>query len=236
MIARSRTTPSGCLGAFVSNAGITTYGPFEECPPDAWRDVFQTNVFGPMRLTQLLLPELRAVCGRIVVVSSEAATYGMPAVSVYAASKAATSRWAEALAHEVRPLGVRVTILEPGGHETDIAHDFPRHLDPTGPYAPHLRALEQRVKFVQRGLLRPAAGFGERVADVLEDARPPRRRPVGPDAWAIGLGVRLLPSRVLAVVVQIVSGGTRRRGNTTRRAGTTGSGSLPGPRRRGGSR
>jgi NAD(P)-dependent dehydrogenase (short-subunit alcohol dehydrogenase family) len=229
---RAKATPSGRLDALVSNAGITSYGPFEESPPQVWHDVFQTNVFGPMLLTQLLLPELRATRGRIVVVSSEAASYGMPAVAVYAASKAAASRWAEGLAHEVAPLGVRVTILEPGGHETDIAHDFPRHLDAAGPYARQLRALERRVKVVQGGLLRPAAGFGERVADVLDDPRPPRRRPVGPDAWAINVGARVLPSGALAWVVQRVSGGTPRWGSRARRAGRNGAGSPPGSCRR----
>jgi NAD(P)-dependent dehydrogenase (short-subunit alcohol dehydrogenase family) len=209
--------PSGRLDAFVSNAGITTYGPFEESVPQEWREVFGVNVFGPMLLTQLLLPELRGSCGRIVVVSSEAASYGMPAVGVYAASKAAASRWAESLAHEVGPLGVRVTILEPGGHHTDIAYDFPRHIDPRGPYVRQMRALERRVKVVQHGLLRSPAGFGDRVADVLDDDRPPRRRPVGPDAWAINIGARLLPSRALAAVVQTVSGGTRRRGTALSR-------------------
>jgi NAD(P)-dependent dehydrogenase (short-subunit alcohol dehydrogenase family) len=209
-VQRARQNPSGRLDALVSNAGVTTYGPFEESLPEDWRDVFQTNVFGPMLLTKLLLPELRAAHARIVVVSSEAASYGMPAVSVYAASKAAASRWAEGLAHEVVPLGVRVTILEPGAHETDIAHDFPRHVDEGGPYAPQMRALDLRVKVVQR-ILRPAAGFGERVADVLEDEHPPRRRPVGLDAWAINAAARLLPARGLAWVVQCVAGRRPRR-------------------------
>lgn len=201
VVARARELPSGKLDALVSNAGITAFGPFEETPPAVFRDIFQVNALGPMLLTQLLLPELRDGRGRIVVVSSEAASYGMPAVGVYSASKAAASRWAESLAHEVAPLGVRVTILEPGGHETDIAHEFPRYLDPHGPYAPQIRALDRQVRFAQR-LLRPPAKFAERVADVLDDPRPPRRRPVGPDAWAINAGVRLLPSRVLAAVVK----------------------------------
>jgi NAD(P)-dependent dehydrogenase (short-subunit alcohol dehydrogenase family) len=226
-VQRARQNPSGRLDALVSNAGVTTYGPFEESPPEAWRDVFQTNVFGPMLLTKLLLPELRAAQGRVVVVSSEAASYGMPAVSVYAASKAATSRWAEGLAHEVGPLGVRVTILEPGAHQTDIAHSFPRYVDLGGPYAPQIRALDWRVKVGQR-MLRPAAGFGERVADVLDDKRPPRRRPVGPDAWAISLGARLLPSRQLAWLVQRLSGGIPRSGSRARRASKSGAGSRPG--------
>jgi NAD(P)-dependent dehydrogenase (short-subunit alcohol dehydrogenase family) len=220
----------GRLDALVSNAGITAYGPFEETPPEVWADVFATNTFGPMRLTQLLLPALRDSRGRIVIVSSEAASYGMPAVGIYAASKAATSRWAEGLAHELAPLGVRVTLLEPGGHQTDIAFEFPRYGVADGPYAPAIRALERRVKVMQH-LLRPTAGFGTRVADILDDDRPPWRRPVGPDAWAINVGVRVLPTRLLARLVQTVSGvsrGSRRSDSRDPRAGTNGAGSPPG--------
>lgn len=193
----------GKLDALIHNAGITAYGAFEDTPVDVWQKMFRTNVFGPMLLTRLLLPNLRRRGGHIVVVSSEAAMHGFPLVGVYSASKAAVSRWAESLSHEVHHLNVRVTILEPGVHATDIATDYPQYRDDNGAYRdiyPPLDALTD----IGRSLARSPTGFARTVVTILESQRPPARRVMGLEAWAINCASRLLPSRALAASIRTI--------------------------------
>jgi NAD(P)-dependent dehydrogenase (short-subunit alcohol dehydrogenase family) len=84
--------------ALVHNAGIAGVGCVEEMPPDVFEHVFSTNLFGPVRLTKALLPEMRTRGrGRIVVVSSQGGVHGMPGISAYSAAKGALERWAESL-------------------------------------------------------------------------------------------------------------------------------------------
>src|SRR5262245_60601718 len=102
----------GAPDALVHNAGIAGVGCAEEMPFEVWEQLFGTNLFGPVRLTNALLPAMRSAGrGRIVVVSSQGGIRGMPAISAYSAAKGALERWAEALAEEVAPFGVGVTIL-----------------------------------------------------------------------------------------------------------------------------
>jgi NAD(P)-dependent dehydrogenase (short-subunit alcohol dehydrogenase family) len=196
-ISLAQALPSRGLDAVIHNAGVTAYGAFEETPPEVWRSIFQTNLFGPMELTRRLLPHLREQRSHIIIVSSEAAAYGFPAVGVYAASKAAASRWGESLAHEVRPLGVRVTIVEPGAHATSITTDYPQYRDDTGPYAGMYRTLDALTDLGRR-IARPPDSFAEQVVKILSARRPPIRRSIGTEAWAINIASRLLPSRAMA--------------------------------------
>src|SRR5215471_14658518 len=111
----------GAPDALVHNAGIAAVGCVEEMPFDACEQLFRTNLFGPMRLTKELLPSMRAAGrGRIVVISSQGGIRGMPSISAYSAAKGALERWAEALAEEVAPFGLGVTILVAGMFKTDI--------------------------------------------------------------------------------------------------------------------
>ena len=76
-----------------------------------WEQIFTTNFFGPVQLTKRLLPGMRnAGRGRIIMVSSEGAIRGMPAIGAYSAAKGAIERWAEALSQEVAPFGLGVSV------------------------------------------------------------------------------------------------------------------------------
>lgn len=202
-------TVSGRLDALVLVAGITSYGAFEDTPEEIVREVFETNVFGPMTLVRALLPHIRRRGGHILVVSSEAAMYGLPVCGSYAASKAAVSRWTESLSHELNPYGVAVTILEPGAHATDMATlmtvDRPKFASVPGPYSSLYAAFDARTRLLRR-LARSADSFGARVADILDDPRPPLRMPVGPDARLVNAATRFLPSRVLAGTLRFALG------------------------------
>ena len=159
--------------------------------------MFATNLFGPIRLTKGLLPGMRAAGrGRVVVVSSHAATSGIAAVSAYGASKSALERWAESLSVEIAPFGLGVSVLVTGTFKTDILELTQSWKDATGPYAPLHAALESMGDKMVRFARRPAR-FAPVVERALQDTKPFARRAVGPDAVAMVYGNRLLPARWL---------------------------------------
>ena len=126
----------GAPDGLVHNAGLAGAGAVEEMPVAVVEQIFTTNVFGPIRLTKGLLPVMRAAGrGRVVVVSSSAATSGIGAVSAYGASKSALERWAEALSLEIAPFGLGVSVLVAGTFKTDILELTQSWKDASGPYA-----------------------------------------------------------------------------------------------------
>jgi NAD(P)-dependent dehydrogenase (short-subunit alcohol dehydrogenase family) len=105
----------GAVGSLVNNAGYAVSGAIEAVPLDAVRTEFETNVFGGLRLAQLVLPGMRRVgSGRIVNLSSVAGRVTMPGAGAYAASKYAIEALSDALRFEVRGFGVHVILIEPG--------------------------------------------------------------------------------------------------------------------------
>jgi NAD(P)-dependent dehydrogenase (short-subunit alcohol dehydrogenase family) len=194
--ARAIRETVGAPDALVHNAGVAVVGCVEEMPAHVWTQIFSTNVFGPMRLTQQLLPPMRAAGrGRIVVVSSQGGVRGMPAISAYSAAKGALERWAEALSHEVAPFGIGVTVLVAGLFRTDILELTQTHADPDGPYAAHHAGLNRTNRWIVRAARRPER-FGPAVARALQDRAPFARHSVGLDARLVLLGSRFLPARL----------------------------------------
>ncbi|WP_322101909.1 oxidoreductase [Paraburkholderia sp. J41] len=109
----------GGLDVLVNNAGYGVFGAIEEAMPDEYRPMFEVNVFGLIETTRAALPALRQRCGgRIVNLSSTAGITGSAGSGYYAATKFAVEGLSEALDQEVRPLGLRVVIVEPGPFRT----------------------------------------------------------------------------------------------------------------------
>jgi NAD(P)-dependent dehydrogenase (short-subunit alcohol dehydrogenase family) len=188
----------GAPDALVHNAGIAAVGSVEDMPFEIWERLFRTNLFGPVRLTKELLPSMRATGrGRIVVVSSQGGIRGMPSISAYSATKGALERWAEALAEEVAPFGLGVTVLVCGMFKTDIlTEQTPHYGDLTGPYATHYAGIERTGRSMMR-LASPPERFGPALARALDERPPFARRTVGIDARMLLVGSRLLPGRLL---------------------------------------
>ncbi|MGY2224561.1 SDR family oxidoreductase [Pseudomonas gingeri] len=106
---------SGPLDVLVNNAGIGLFGAFEVTPMATTREVFETNTFGVMAMTQAVLPHMRGRrCGVIVNVTSSATLAPMPLVAVYTASKMAIEGFTASLAHELEAFDVAVKLVEPG--------------------------------------------------------------------------------------------------------------------------
>ena len=111
----------GRVDVLVNNAGYGIAGAVEEASEDEFMPVFETNVFGLIRVTRALLPQFRRQrSGNIVNLSSIAGLIGSAGWGYYNASKFAVNGFSEALAAEMAPLGVHVTIVEPGPFRTDF--------------------------------------------------------------------------------------------------------------------
>jgi NAD(P)-dependent dehydrogenase (short-subunit alcohol dehydrogenase family) len=172
------------LYAVVNNAGIHLRGYFEDLEEAEIRRVFEVNLFGIMTVTRHALPYLRgARCGRIVVMSSIAGRIGSMGLTAYVSSKFALEGFAESLALEVEPLGIRVVIVEPGIVQTDIwgknRQIAARALDPGGPYHEWFQRAEREAdKLVRSSKLMPA-DVAAGVARALTDRKPRLRYIIG---------------------------------------------------------
>jgi NAD(P)-dependent dehydrogenase (short-subunit alcohol dehydrogenase family) len=111
----------GRIDVLVNNAGNFYAGFFEEITPGDFRAQIETTMFGPMNVTRAALPVLRAQrSGLLVTISSTAGLAGGEFLSAYAASKFGVEGWAESLAQEVAPFGIRSMIVEPGFFRTEL--------------------------------------------------------------------------------------------------------------------
>ncbi len=216
----------GAPYALVHNAGISAAGMAEETPISLWEKMFHTTIFGPVMLTNALLPAMRdAGRGRIVMVSSAGGVRGMPATAPYSAAKGALERWAESLAGEVAPFGLGVTILVTGTYDTDIITDAGttdcRDFD--GPYARQHAKMDKRGRLAMKYVARSPERFAIGLAKALDGTAPFARRPVGPDARMLLTINRVLPPAGLHQMTRLMMGFPRfgaLRGGAFRRAAT----------------
>jgi len=206
--AKSITEAVGAPHVVVHNAAFVAVGFVEEMPSNVVEQIITTNVIGPIRLTRELLPAMRrAGRGRIVVVSSVGAIRGMPAISIYSASKGAIERWAEALAHEIAPFGLGVTVLSTGTFRTDVYDEnYTKHYaDRQGPYAPHHAGLDRAGERVIRSA-KPPERFAAALEKALEKDAPFARHAVGADARMMLVASRLLPTAALQSAARLATG------------------------------
>jgi NAD(P)-dependent dehydrogenase (short-subunit alcohol dehydrogenase family) len=190
---------AGRLDAVVCNAGVAHAGAFEESPPEAVRVVMDTNFFGALNTAWAALPALRASRGRLVLVSSDNGLYGTPGLSAYTASKFALEGWAESIAGELRPFGVRVVLVEPGAYASDIWGGTV-YGNPVGPYG-DFGAMARRAADGVAARARDPREVGEAVARALLAPRPRLRYAVGPDARLMAAVARLTPARLRGALI-----------------------------------
>jgi len=192
----------------VHNAAYVTVGCVEEVPDHLAERIFATNVIGPIRLTKEILPAMRlAGRGRIVVVSSVGGIRGMPATSLYSATKGAIERWAEALAQEIAPFGLGVTVLTTGTFRTDVYDESytQSHADRQGPYAPHHAALDRAGERVIRSA-KPPEQFAVALEKALGKDAPFVRQAIGSEARVMLMASRLLPASAFHSLTRAATG------------------------------
>jgi NAD(P)-dependent dehydrogenase (short-subunit alcohol dehydrogenase family) len=214
----------GAPYGLVHNAGVAGVGCLEEMPFGVWEQIFSTNFFGPVRLTKELLPAMRrAGRGRVVLISSQGAISGMPAIGAYSAAKGGLERWAESLSQEIAPFGLGVSVLVAGTFKTDILELTTTYADRQGPYAQHHEGLEAfGARFLR--FASPPERFGPAVAKALNSRRAFSRSAVGFDSRLLMVGSRLMPTRLLQRItcraIGIPAAGTLR-GHALQRATVT---------------
>jgi NAD(P)-dependent dehydrogenase (short-subunit alcohol dehydrogenase family) len=197
----------GPLGALVNNAGYSLSGALETLPLDEVRRQFETNVFGLLRLTQLVLPGMRrAGRGTIVNLSSMGGRLVFPGGGAYHATKYAVEALSDALRMEVRGFGVDVVCVEPGLIRTEFGATAAGGVTGDGgPYAAFNRSVAKQTRDVYEGpLSRLGAGpdaVAEAIARALAAERPPARVPVTASARVLMGLRRLLPDRLWDRVV-----------------------------------
>ncbi len=182
------------IDALVNNAGATIVGAIEETDTTQAQDLFDVNFFGAVRVTRAVLPAMRAQHGgRIVFVSSVLGFLPAPFMGFYAASKHALEGYSESLDHEVRALGIRALLIEPGFMKTKLEKNgnlAARNIDD---YA----AARGRVG---EGL-KASIGAGDdpilvanAIADALRAPHPKLRYPVGKGAGMLARLRSLAPA------------------------------------------
>jgi NAD(P)-dependent dehydrogenase (short-subunit alcohol dehydrogenase family) len=207
--AKSIEEAVGAPFGLVHNAGISAAGMLEEAPMSLWERMFATNIFGPVALTKALLPSMRkAGRGRIILVSSAGGVRGMPSTAPYSAVKGALERWGEAMAGEVAPFGIGVTILVTGTYDTEIVTDAgttdSRDLD--GAYARHHRTIDKRGRAMMKRVAKSPDRFAVGLAKALDGSAPFVRRAVGPDARMLLIAERLLPDAAMHQMTRLMMG------------------------------
>ncbi|HOX46533.1 MAG TPA: SDR family oxidoreductase [Myxococcota bacterium] len=189
---RAGVSAAGELDAVVCNAGFGVFGSLEEVSLERARAQFDTNVFGVLAVLRAALPGLRARKGRVVLVGSLAGRVPIPFQVHYSATKAAVDSIAQGLRLEVAPFGVKVSLIEPGDIQTAF-NDATDWGAPEGsPYEARLKACREVIHRTMAAA--PAPGVVAEVIHRALTARRPRvRYQVGPEAWTVPLGRRLLP-------------------------------------------
>ncbi|RIQ20198.1 SDR family NAD(P)-dependent oxidoreductase [Jiangella rhizosphaerae] len=176
----------GRLDVLVNNAGYANVSSIEDVDPADFRAQVETNLFGVVNLTQAALPVLRRQhAGHVVQVSSVGGRMATPGLGAYQTSKWAVGGFSSVLAAEVAPLGIKVTVLEPGGMRTDWAGSSMR-IDPVRPeYAGTVGAS---AAMRERGatMASDPAKVAQLVLRVVAMDEPPLRLLAGPDAYRYG--------------------------------------------------
>ena len=165
----------GRIDCLVNNAGHGLLGAIEEASDAEIKNVFDTNVFGLIRVTQAVLPQMRKQrSGHIVNLSSIGGIIGIPGWGIYNATKFAVEGISEALAHELKPLGIGVTVVEPGPFRTDFLGGSlamtKSHLPEYDETAGKTRSYQKENNGTQAG--DPARG-AKAIIDAVTGANPP---------------------------------------------------------------
>jgi NAD(P)-dependent dehydrogenase (short-subunit alcohol dehydrogenase family) len=196
----------GPLKGLVNNAGIAVAAPIEFLPLDQLRHQLETNLVGQVAVTQQFLPALRAGRGRIVNVSSIGGRVALPLVGAYNMAKFGLEGMSDSLRRELRPHGVDVIVIEPGGVKTpiwqkgnELADDLQADMPPEAQrlYGRMIEALRKQTVKIQNERGIEAREVAEAIGTALTARRPRARYLVGRDAKLRAPAAAVLPDRVM---------------------------------------
>ena len=175
----------GRIDVLINNAGFAVAGFAEDLKLEEIRLQLETNFFGHVAMTKAVIPVMRAQrSGHVIMISSIAGRAAAPVTSSYAASKFALEGWSEALRIELRSLGIRVVLVEPGAFQTDIWDRNVRLGEfSVSPESPNHERGQRFAEFVKNKVhKRDARPVAELIARIAENPNPKLRYRIGPDA------------------------------------------------------
>jgi short-subunit dehydrogenase len=169
------------IDVLVNNAGFGFAGAIEETSAAETREIFEANFFGTLKLTQSFLPMLRQQkSGHIIQISSHGGFKAFPGFGIYNASKFALEGFSEALAIEVAPLGIKLTIVEPGPFRTNFAGSSFKQADNViEDYNSTAGAFRERMTLVDGKQEGDPIKASKAIIDITKLDTPPLRLPLG---------------------------------------------------------
>ncbi|MFL9874009.1 SDR family oxidoreductase [Paraburkholderia megapolitana] len=190
---RQAIEAAGPIDVLVNNAGFGAAAPAELVPPATVRELFETNTFGTIAVTQAVLPQFRQrKAGVVINVTSSVTLKALPLIAAYSASKAAVNAFTESLAAEVEQFGVRVRLVLPGrSSETRFGDNARAHMHgfDHAAYADLVKEVMARLGDTSSPLTH-APDVAEAVWRAATDPSSPMRIPAGADAEAWAAEVR----------------------------------------------
>src|SRR5215204_1796589 len=187
---------SGRIDVLVNNAGVGIAGAAEESSIEQARALFETNVFGSIRMTRAVLPHMREQgSGRIINVSSVLGLVPAPFMALYAATKHAIEGYSESLDHEVREHGVRVLLVEPGYTNTAFDANAVAVDEPLALYTRRREAFDALTAAAVRAGDDPAV-VSQVIVAAATDTRPRLRYPAGTVARRVSKLRRYVPPAI----------------------------------------
>lgn len=193
----------GKIDVIVNNAGYGLTGPFEGTTEEQIKKQFETNVFGLMRVTRLILPYFRQQhSGTIINISSMGGRLVFPYYSLYHGTKWAVEGFTESLRFELEPLGIRVKIIEPGAIKTDF---YERSRDSSLDSAPEEYQALAKIGFKNMDKVGAEGSLPEDVAAMIykaaQDTSLKIRYPIGKNSGSLLFLRRLIPDGMFAKIV-----------------------------------
>ena len=200
---------AGRIDVLINNAGYGSYGALEDVPTEEARRQFDVNIFGLARLTQLVLPAMRAQrSGRIVNISSIGGKFGEPFGCWYHATKFAVEGLSDSLRMELHPFGIDVVVVQPGAAHTEwsrIAQDSLIKYSSDGPYG---KAASAHAKMMEAGhqgsIPAPPAVVARTIVQAVQSRKPKTRYATGGLAGTMLFLRRVLSDRAFDAMFRLI--------------------------------
>ncbi|PFV83740.1 short-chain dehydrogenase [Bacillus sp. AFS059628] len=189
----------------INNAGYANGGFVEEIPVKEYRKQFETNLFGAISITQLVLPYMREQkSGKIINISSISGQVGFPGLSPYVSSKYALEGWSESLRLEVKSFGIDVALVEPGSYNTNI-WEVGKQLatnqsDTTSPYKEYMNKIQKHINSGSDTFGNPI-DVANKIVEIAESKRTNLRYPIGKGVKFMIFAKKILPWRLWEYIV-----------------------------------
>ncbi|MEY8348103.1 oxidoreductase [Bacillus cereus] len=188
----------------VNNAGYASGGFVEEVPMEEYKKQFETNVFGAISITQIVLPYMRKQkSGKIINVSSISGQVGFPGLSPYVSSKYALEGWSESLRLEVKPFGIDVCLIEPGSYNTNIwevgQELAENYSETTSPYKEYMDKIQNHIN--HNDTFGNPIDVAQKIVAIAETKKATLRYPIGKGVKLMMIAKQILPWKVWEFLV-----------------------------------